>query len=138
MLDRLVTIALLAMLLPFVTTAANSAEPRDISGDYVMKGKGIESNDSAYSGTCSLKASGPLYDVSCFNSDTRHTYSGKGMALGDQFSIVIGDLLKGDHSSAYVGEYLVVYRVAADGSLSGRWVHAQSGANGNETLTPKK
>lgn len=122
----------------FFMTAVQAAERRDLSGDYVMKGKGVQAQDRAYSGTCSFKAEGTLYDVSCFNSDTLHTYSGKGMALGDQFSIVIGDLLKGDHSSAYIGEYLVVYRVAADGSLAGRWVHAVSGAHGEETLTPKK
>ena len=122
----------------FIASAAHAAEPRDMSGDYVMKGKGVQAEDRAYSGTCTFKAEGALYDVSCFNSDTRHTYSGKGLALGDQFSIVIGDLLKGDHSSAYVGEYLVVYRVASDGVLSGRWVHAASGAHGEEMLTPKK
>ena len=122
----------------FIVTSAQAAEPRDMSGDYVMKGKGVQAEDRAYSGTCSFKAEGALYDVSCFNSDTRHTYSGKGLALGDQFSIVIGDLLKGDHSSAYVGEYLVVYRVASDGVLTGRWVHAASGAHGEEVLTPKK
>ena len=69
---------------------------------------------------------------------SRHTYVGKGIRLGDRLSTVIGDLLKGDHSSVYVGEYLVVYRADTDGSLKGRWVHALSGAHGEETLTPKK
>ena len=31
-----------------------------------------------------------------------------------------------------------IYRVAADGSMKGRWVHALSGAHGEETLTPKR
>jgi len=53
-------------------------------------------------------------------------------------SIVIGDVLKGDHSNAYYGEYLVVYRVATDGNMKGRWVHALSGAHGEETLTVKR
>ena len=134
--DSDAVLALAAVL--FLASSAQAAEPRDLSGDYVMKGKGVQAEDRAYSGTCAFKAEGTLYDVSCFNSDTRHTYSGKGLALGDQFSIVIGDLLKGDHQNAYVGEYLVVYRVSSDGSLAGRWVHALSGAHGNETLTPKK
>jgi hypothetical protein len=114
------------------------AEQRDLSGEYVMSGKGAGENDLVYVGTCTLKAVESLYEVSCFNSDTRHTYVGKGIGLGDQFSTVIGDLMKGDHSSVYAGEYLVVYRANADGSLKGRWVHALSGAYGEETLTPKR
>jgi hypothetical protein len=115
------------------------AEQRDLSGEYVMAGKGVGENDLAYVGTCTLKAVESLYEVSCFNSDTRHTYSGKGIRLGDQFSTVIGDMLKGDHSAAvYAGEYLVVYRLSPDSSMKGRWVHMTSGAHGEETLTPKK
>ena len=117
---------------------AMAAEQRDLSGEYVMKGKGAGENDSPYIGTCTLKSSGTLYDVSCFNADTQHTYSGKGIGLGDQLSTVIGDALKGDHSMLYVGEYLVVYRASPDGSMKGRWVHALSGAFGEETLTPKR
>jgi hypothetical protein len=115
-----------------------AAEQRDLSGEYVMAGKGAGDNDRPYVGTCTLLAVDTLYNVSCFNSDTRHTYSGKGIHLGDQFSIVIGDALVGDHSTIYAGEYLVVYRIAADGSLNGRWVHASSGTYGEEALTPKK
>jgi hypothetical protein len=116
----------------------SGAEGRDLSGEYVMAGKGVGANDSPYVGTCTLTAIETLYDVSCFNSDTKHTYSGKGIDIGDQFSTVIGDVLKGDHSNAYYGEYLVVYRVAADGNMKGRWVHALSGAHGEETLTLKR
>jgi hypothetical protein len=119
-------------------TLSAAAEQKDLSGEYVMAGKGVGENDRAYVGTCTFKAMETLYDVSCFNSDTRHTYSGKGIAIGDQLSTVIGDELKGDHSSVYAGEYLVVCRVAADGSMKGRWVHALSGAHGEETLTPKR
>ena len=115
------------------------AQPQDLSGEYVMAGKGVGENDVAYVGTCTLKAVETLYEVSCFNSDTRHTYVGKGVRLGDQFSTVIGDLLKGDHAAAvYAGEYLVVYRLSPDNSMKGRWVHMTSGAHGEETLTPKK
>jgi hypothetical protein len=123
------------MLLPALATAADR---RDLSGEYVMAGKGVGENDSPYVGTCTLKAVDTLYEVSCFNADTRHTYTGRGIALGDQLSTVIGDLLKGDHSAVYAGEYLVTYRVTADGGTKGRWVHAQSGAHGEETLTPKR
>ena len=113
------------------------AEQLDLSGEYVMAGKGVGENDIAYVGTCTLKAIESLYEVSCFNSDTRHTYVGKGIRFGDQLSTVIGDLLKGDHSSVYAGEYLVVYRADTDGRLKGRWVHVLSGAHGEEMLTPK-
>lgn len=98
------------------------AQQQDLSGEYVMSGKGVGENDVAYVGTCVLKAVESLYEVSCFNSDTQHTYVGKGVRLGDQFSTVIGDLLKGDHAAAvYAGEYLVVYRFSPDGSMKGRW-----------------
>jgi len=116
--------------------AANAQQ--SVAGEYVMQGKGIGPRDSAYSGTCTFKASDALYDVSCYNVDTRHTYSGKGIRTGDHFAIIIGDHLKGDHQDSYVGEYLVTYSIAADGKMTGRWVHAVSGASGNETLTPKK
>jgi hypothetical protein len=121
-----------------VVSPAMAAEQRDLSGEYLMAGKGVGENDRPYVGTCTLKAVDTLYDVSCFNSDTKHTYSGKGIGLGDQFSLVIGDALIGDHSMIYAGEYLVVYRIVADGSLQGRWVHPSSGAHGEETLTRKK
>ncbi len=127
-----------AALLAGLILPAQAGEQQDLSGEYVMSGKGVGENDLAYVGTCTLKAVESLYEVSCFNSDTKHTYVGKGIRLGDQFSTVIGDLLKGDHSSVYAGEYLVVYRADTDGRLRGRWVHALSGAHGEETLTPKK
>ena len=129
--------AVAALLIGSIVSAR--AQPQDLSGEYVMAGKGVGENDIAYVGTCTLKAVESLYEVSCFNSDTRHTYVGKGVRLGDQFSTVIWAVLKGDHASAvYAGEYLVVYRLSPDSSMKGRWVHMTSGAHGEETLTPKK
>lgn len=129
-------IATAALLL--VAVSAPASAQQSAAGDYVMEGKGIAAADSAYSGTCSFKLKDALYDVSCYNSDTRHTYSGKGIRTGDYMAIIIGDHLKGDHQDSYVGEYLVTYTIAADGKMTGRWVHAVSGASGNETLTPKR
>jgi hypothetical protein len=124
---------LIGLMLP-----AQAAE-KDLSGEYVMAGKGVGENDRPYVGTCTLKAVDTIYEVSCFNSDTRHTYSGKGVLLGDQFSTVIGDMLRSDHSApVYAGEYLVVYRLSPDSSMKGRWAHMTSGAHGEETLTPKR
>ena len=119
-----------------VSGAANAQQ--SVAGEYIMQGQGVGPGDSAYSGTCTFKTNDALYDVSCYNMDTRHNYSGRGIRTGDHFAIVIRDHLKGDHQDSYVGEYLVTYSIAADGKMTGRWVHALSGANGNETLTPKK
>jgi hypothetical protein len=118
-------------------TASGQAPPAlDFSGNYAMAGKGSGPRDSAYVGTCKISAAGQVYDVSCFNADTRHTYIGKGVAQGDALAIFIGDTLRGDHNSIFTGEYLVLYRARADGVLEGTWVHAGSPAAGSETLTP--
>lgn len=109
---------------------------RDFSGDYAMAGKGVGPRDSAYAGTCRISAADHGYDVSCFNGDTRHTYTGKGLARGDTLAIFIGDTLRGDHNSVFTGEYLVLYRARPDGVLEGSWLHAGSPAAGAETLTP--
>lgn len=116
---------------------AVAAEP-DYSGEYTMAGKGFGPQDSAYLGTCSVKRAISFYDVSCFNSDTRHTYTGKGLGTGETFAVFIGDTLGGDHNSFFAGEYLVLYRRKADGSLAGTWVHSTTHAAGAETLTPAK
>ena len=110
------------------------AEPRDLSGEYVMSGKGVGENDLAYAGTCTLKAVDTSVRSLVLQLRTKHSYVGKGIRLGDQLSTVIGDLCRAIINSVYAGEYLVVYRRAADGSLKGRWVHALSGAHGEETL----
>lgn len=127
-----VALAIFALGLP----AAGQAQ--DFTGEYVMKGRGDAANDSAYSGTCTLKKQGKGYDVSCLNKDTNHTYVGKGLAVGSGLAIMIGDRLMGDHGQVYEGEYLVVYERMDDGTLAGRWIDALSGHQGNETLEPRK
>jgi hypothetical protein len=114
---------------------AQDAAARDFAGEYEMQGKGFGPRDTAYGGTCSIRHGEPGYQVSCFNRDTRHTYTGKGLAAGDTLSIFIGDHLRGDHNRSFVGEYLVVYRRRSDGVLKGTWVHAETAAAGSETLT---
>lgn len=131
---RSLSACLLALALSTGTAAA--LEMPDLSGTYRMEGKGFGANDSAYGGTCKLALNGAVYAVSCYNEDTRHTYVGKGLAIGDTLSIFIGDELKGDHNSVFTGEYLVVYRRSADGNLMGSWVYAEGPAAGSETLTP--
>lgn len=102
-----------------------------------MAGKGFDPNDAPYVGTCSIAADGQAYQVSCFNEDSQDTYVGKGLGLGDTLAIYIGDNLRGDHSSIYLAQYLVVYQRQPDGSLKGAWVHTESPAAGAETLQPK-
>lgn len=130
-------LALAAIAFASATGIAFAGEA-DFSGDYVMRGKGFAANDSAYSGTCALTRSVQVYAVSCYNRDTRHTYTGKGLAVGDTLAIFIGDMLVGDHNRNFSGEYLVVYRRQADGSLSGTWVHSETESAGAETLTPRR
>lgn len=117
---------------------ASGQEPatRDFAGNYAMAGKGSGPRDTSYAGTCRIVAAGQAYEVSCFNVDTRHTYTGKGLAQGDTLAIFIGDNLRGDHNSLFTGEYLVLYRARADGVLEGTWVHAGGPSLGAETLTP--
>lgn len=100
------------------------AAERDIAGDYAMTGTSLVNKGPGYSGTCTLKASGQVYDVNCVNTGSGDKYIGKG-------------LVRGDHFSLYLGEYLVVYRIGADGQLVGNWTHARSNDYGEETLMPK-
>lgn len=130
--------AILMALAPMFVAGTSQAQSHDFSGEYVMTGKGDGPRDSAYKGSCSLKKEGKGYEVSCLNTDTSHTYVGKGLALGNGLAIIIGDQLIGDHGRIYEGEYLVVYEKTKEGNLVGRWVDALSGQQGNETLTPKK
>lgn len=118
--------------------ASGPALGADFAGEYVMKGRGDAANDSAYSGTCTLKQQGKGYDVSCLNMDTNHTYVGRGLAAGNVLAVMIGDRLTGDHGAIYEGEYLVVFERKDDGNLVGRWIDVLSGHQGNETLTLKR
>ena len=131
--------AFLVFLLSIVTglPAAAQDSPRDFSGEYAMNGKGSGLDDAPYSGTCSIARDGANYKVSCFNPAVRHTYHGRGIANGDTLAIFIGDRLQGDHNGVFLGEYLVVYRLQPDGSLSGSWVYANGPDEGSEILRPK-
>lgn len=120
------------------TSLPAKAQADDFAGEYIMKGRGDAKNDTNYSGSCTIKNETKGYDVSCLNTDTDHTYVGKGLAAGNTLALVIGDRLVGDHGQVFEGEYLVIYTRAENGTLVGRWVDAQSGHKGNETLTPKK
>lgn len=129
---------LIAPLVLLVLTAGfgGVAQSAVLAGDYLMQGRGFGPDDSAYAGTCSLRGDGPVYEVSCFNEATRHTYTGRGLAVGDTLAITIGDVLRGDHGRVFAGEYLVVYRRGPNGLLEGTWTETGGGAAGTETLTP--
>ena len=132
MLSALGALALLAAGSPVATAAESHA----FAGEYRMQGRGFEPQDSPYQGSCTLRGDGPAYEVSCFNVETRHTYVGRGLATGDTLAIFIGDMLNGDHRALFAGEYLVLYRRQADGTLDGTWIDVQGRAAGHETLTP--
>ncbi|MGD9881264.1 hypothetical protein [Reyranella sp.] len=137
--SRIATLAvgIIALANP-ASASGTDASGRDYSGDYRMTGKGFGAHDSAYAGTCRIRAAEQGYDVSCYNADTRHTYVGRGLAEDDVLAVFIGDTLRGDHNAVFAGEYLVVYRARPDGVLEGTWVHAASRAAGAETLAPMR
>lgn len=118
---RMVAMCLGAALLVSPAAAAD----KSIAGDYAMKGTSLINTGPGYSGDCTLKANGKIYDVNCVNAGSGDKYVGKG-------------IVRGDHFSLYLGEYLVVYRIEADGRLVGNWAHSRSSDYGEETLTPKK
>lgn len=101
-----------------------AAAEMDISGDYAMKGTSLINKGPGYAGNCTLKPQGKVYDVNCVNTGSGDKYVGKG-------------IVRGDHFSLYLGEYLVVYKIGADGKLVGNWAHARSQDYGEEILTPK-
>jgi len=98
------------------------SQSADLTGTYVMEGRMDGPRGAAYKGECELRQNGAYYQVFCVNGNDR--YTGKGMVSGETFSL-------------YLGEYLLVYRIAPDRRLAGTWVHIASDATGKETLTPK-
>ena len=89
-----------------------------------MNGTSLRSNSQSYDGECSLALSGEVYSVTCVNSGSGDKYFGKGIQRGDQFS-------------SYLGEYLIVYQVENDGTLTGNWAHSRSDDYGKEILKRK-
>ena len=100
------------------------AADRDLSGAYTMSGTSLRPNSQRYEGECTLALSGEVYNVTCVNSGSGDKYFGKGIRRGDQFS-------------SYLGEYLIVYRVENDGTLTGNWAHSRSDDYGKEALKRK-
>jgi len=138
---RIFIAAIVAALTAISTWCAFAADrttgdrQNSMAGSYLMQGRGFGPADAPYEGTCTLTGDGPLYEVSCFNEATRHTYVGRGLAEGTTLAVTIGDELHGDHRSLYVGEYLVLYTRQSDGRFEGIWTDA-SGTTGHEMLTP--
>src|SRR6266446_906353 len=88
------------------------ADPgHDLSGAYTMNGQGNLPADPPYGGRCELTLNDRVYTATCVN-DNGDRYVGKGIQEGEIFSL-------------YLGEYLVVYRVRPDRTLTGRWAHAR-------------
>lgn len=104
--------------------AAQGAQD-NLSGTYEMSGISLKPDSPAYAGECKLELKGEVYDVDCINAGSLDRNKGKGLRRSEQFSL-------------YLGEYLVVYRIGADGTLDGNWAHAESNDYGKETLKPRK
>ena len=107
---------------PVFGMSALADSGRDLSGAYTMKGRGNLPADTPYGGRCELTRSEQVYTATCVN-ENGDRYAGTGILEGEIFSL-------------YLGEYLVVYRVGPDRSLTGRWAHSRSQGTGQETLTP--
>ena len=118
-------VVFLAALATAFSVGTTVAQEKDLSGDYAMKGTSLRPNSQGYAGECTLKRRDKVYDVNCVNSGSGDKYVGTGILRGNQFSL-------------YLGEYLVVYDVSADGKLSGNWAHSRSPDYGEESLTPKQ
>ncbi|OGI70457.1 MAG: hypothetical protein A2W18_10325 [Candidatus Muproteobacteria bacterium RBG_16_60_9] len=114
----------LAALGALTVASTGIAADRDLSGKYAMEGTSLRPNFRPYGGECVLKRSAWIYQVNCVNTGSGDKYVGKGIQRGDLFSL-------------YLGEYLVVYRVAVNGKLDGDWAHARSDDYGRESLMPK-
>lgn len=134
---RTMILTVTTLILAFASQAsAEVGGPRDFAGDYVMQGWGLGPRGAGYRGSCSVLGDGPAYRVSCVNGDTGHAFVGKGLALGETLSILVGEELRGDDECLLADEYLVVYRRQANGVLDGLWINKRSGTAGVETLTP--
>ena len=116
-----ITIGLNLVVLPVGDAAAAD---RDLSAKYAMSGTSLRPNSRSYEGECTLALSGEVYNVTCVNSGSGDKYFGKGIRRGDQFS-------------SYLGEYLIVYRIGDNGTLTGNWAHSRSDDYGKETLERK-
>jgi hypothetical protein len=99
--------------------AKSQANEPSFAGEYIMNGKGYGPDDSPYAGTCSIMQEHEMYEVSCFNQDTQHTYVGKGLAMGQTLAIFIGDPLRGDHNTVLRGR-IPRYLPTSTGRASGR------------------
>ena len=135
--SRAVIPTVVTLILTFAGPALAQANgPRGFAGEYVMEGWGLDPRGAGYRGSCSVLGDGPAYRVSCINSDTGIAYVGRGLALGDTLSILVGEEMRGDDEWLGVDEYLVLYRRQANGVLDGLWISERSGTAGVETLTP--
>lgn len=114
---RIITLAMVLILLPGLALAAN------IEGTYDCNGSN-PGGAGQYKGTVAIIKNGSNYNVT-WNIGTQ-TYLGVGILSGNQFSVGYSDTKK-----SWFG--VVVYKV--DGkTLQGDWAMHGSGKNGTETL----
>ncbi|MCA0433092.1 MAG: hypothetical protein LCH46_07485 [Proteobacteria bacterium] len=111
--------------LGLAVAASGAAAAQSIGGNYDVTGTGL--NGAPYGGTAVIT---PTSQTTCTITwkTGPQTFQGICMRNGDSFA------------AAYVGEGatgLVIYRLEANGTLSGMWTVANANGAGTEILTPR-
>lgn len=101
-----------------------SAQAQSIGGNYSVEGTNL--NGSTYSGTAEITLTS---ETTCVIHWQTGSTTSEGICMRNDDSFAAGYVGEG-----YTG--LVIYKVLADGTLSGLWTIANNGGAGTETLTP--
>ncbi len=102
------------------------AHAQSIGGQYTAQGTNLDG--SPYSGTAEITLTS---ETTCVIKWTTGPTDASGICMRNDDSFAAGYELNGE-----IG--LVIYKVAADGTLSGLWTVAGKEGSGTETLTPVK
>jgi hypothetical protein len=122
MINKFIATSLFATVLTVSAQAENTA----IGGTYKVEGTNI--NGTTYSGEATISLTS---ETTCEIHWTTGATTSDGICMRNDDSFAAAYQL-GD----VVG--LVIYKVAADGTLNGLWTIASNGGNGTEVLTPTR
>ncbi len=107
----------------YLTPTAGTGNVGDLAGTYAVRGKA--QGGGTYTGSLTIERAGEVYNVT-WNLDDGTVVQGVGLLEGDLFSVAW---------DAGGAPGLVVYRVGADGRLTGRWTVAGEKTTWSETAT---
>ena len=102
------------------------ASAQSIGGQYTTQGTNLDG--SAYSGTADITLTS---ETTCEITWATGSTKASGICMRNDNSFAAGYELNGE-----IG--LIIYKVAADGTLNGLWTVAGKEGNGTEVLTPIK